>query len=321
MPRGISGRIAVTRNAFLISGGYDEKYETHSPDDKDFNMRLRRLGYCAQEVDPKFLLALNHNDKIRFKEYPDVRDTVASPICQIARVVNSGSTGCGTVFRNFDPTPISVQPIPTRIFGIGMHKTATTSLHAALTLLGFKSGHWENAHWAKAVWVEMNHLGKSAALERFYAVSDTPIPQLYRELDYAYPNSKFILTIRDEREWLDSARRHFDPRYNSFAKVWDEDPFTHRMHRHIYGTQKFDEVAFLAAYRKHNAAVLDYFKNRPGDLVVMNMSQKAGWKELCGFLGVPVPRFPYPTALTTMAMGMTCGPDGNPYSQDPHPYS
>ena len=66
MPRGVSGRIVVSRNTFLTSGGYDEKYEKHSPDDKDFNLRLRRLGYCAQEIDARFLLGTTHNDKIRF---------------------------------------------------------------------------------------------------------------------------------------------------------------------------------------------------------------------------------------------------------------
>jgi len=69
LSRGISGRIAVTRQAFLKAGGYDEKYQTWSPDDKDFNARLRRLGYAGLEIDPQFLLAVNHNDKMRFREY------------------------------------------------------------------------------------------------------------------------------------------------------------------------------------------------------------------------------------------------------------
>jgi len=48
MPRGVNGRIAVTRTQFLLSGGYDEQYDTWSPDDKDFNARLRRLGFPAR---------------------------------------------------------------------------------------------------------------------------------------------------------------------------------------------------------------------------------------------------------------------------------
>src|SRR5208283_630084 len=40
MTRGISGRIGVTSSAFYKVGGYDEKFEEWSPDDKDFNLRL-----------------------------------------------------------------------------------------------------------------------------------------------------------------------------------------------------------------------------------------------------------------------------------------
>jgi sulfotransferase family protein len=296
MARGINGRIAVTRNAFLITGGYDEKYETHSPDDKDFNLRLRRLGFCAHEIDGRYLQALNHNDKMRFREYPHLKGAEPESISQIARVANDGRAGCGTVYRNFDLEPITIEPLPTRIFGIGMHKTATRSLNSALRTLGFKSGHWENAHWAKAVWNEMRNLGKSQTLEHFYAVSDTPIPQLFRELDNGYPNSKFVLTIRDEADWLASVRMHFDSRYNPFAGGWANDPFTNRIHRYIYGREDFDEATFLAAYRKHNAEVLEYFSDRRGDLLVMDMSKGAGWQELAPFLRTPAPNLDYPTA-------------------------
>jgi hypothetical protein len=297
MPRGVSGRIAVSRNAFLISGGYDEKYEKHSPDDRDFNVRLRRLGYCAQEVDGGFLSCIPHTDKLRYREYPDAPDAVYQ-ICQISRVVNNGNIGCGAVFRNFDAVPIILSRIPTRIFGIGMHKTATTSLHNAFEILGFKSGHWENAHWAKAVWTEMSHIGKSLHLERFYALSDIPVSQLYRELDQAYPNSKFILTVRDEEDWLHSVKNHFDGDVNLFQKVWDKDPFTNKMHSQIYGRKKFDAAVFLSAYRRHNADVMDYFKGRPDDLLIMDMSKKQGWKELCLFLNAAIPSQGYPMKNT-----------------------
>ena len=72
-------------------------------------------------------------------------------------------------------------------------------------------------------------------LERFYAASDLPIPQLFLKLDSAYPGSKFILTIRDEGRWLESVKRHFDKQSNEFAKGWEADPFTNRLHRLIYG--------------------------------------------------------------------------------------
>lgn len=297
--RGISGRIAVTSNAFLLAGGYDEKFENWGPDDKDFNIRLQRLGYAPVEIDPKFLDAMSHNDKMRFKEYPHAAATKShyhhfkkEDSCDA--IANFGQVGCGVVFRNFDSDPISVAPIPTRIFGIGMHKTATTSLYLALRELGFDSAHWLSAKWAKTIWREMTSAGKSLTLEQHYAMSDLPFSLLMRRLDEAYPGSKFILTMLSEEAWIKAVELHWDPSHNPYRGGWDSDPFTNRVHSILYGRPDFDRETMLARYRHHNMDVLAYFAGRPDDLLVMNMSEGAGWKELCRFLGKPIPGGPYP---------------------------
>jgi hypothetical protein len=298
LPRGISGRIAVSKTAFLLAGGYDEKYHTHSPDDKDFNYRLSLLGFEGREIDARYLQAILHTDKLRYREYPHAaqaagEDFAVQPVSPIA---NAGNVGCGTVWRNFSPEPISIRPIPTRIFGIGMHKTATTSLHTALTMLGFKSGHWERAPWAKAIWREMRQFGNSPTLEKFYALCDLPIPLLFRELDRGYPGAKFILTVRDEWNWLTSVRKHWSLHHNKYRCQWDDDVFSHRVHNLLYGRTDFDPSTMLERYRRHNAEVLAYFSHRPSDLLVMDMEKGSKWKELCSFLNVPMPQDQYPVA-------------------------
>ena len=300
MRRGISGRIAVTSHAFLAAGGYDELFSTWSPDDKDFNVRLRRIGFQAQEIDPRYLNAISHNDKMRFREYPhlDMDGSVVAedfhlPGREHVRIANAGNIGLGVVYKNFGSEPIEVLPIPTRIFGIGMQKTATTSLNHALLKLGYDSAHWKSAHWAKALWDEMKEDGRSTTLEKHYALCDLPIPILFRELDAAYPGSKFILTLRNEDEWIESVRTHWSNK-NPWRAQWDHDPFTHTIHREVYGRVKFDAEIMRERYRRHNAEVLEHFKDRPRDLLVMNMSAGAGWYELCGFLRKPIPNVPYP---------------------------
>jgi hypothetical protein len=297
LARGISGRIAVTREAFFLSGGYDQKYRTYSPDDKDFNARLRRLGFDGREIDPKYLLAILHNDKMRFRDYPEAASTKSCVDFHVEdglSVANEGLIGCGLVFKNFSREPVYVSPVPTRVFGIGMHKTATTSLHHALTTLGIKCAHWPSAHWAKSVWREMNELGRSPSLEKNYAATDLPMSLLFRRLDGSYPGSKFILTLREERKWLESVRKHWSSETNEFRAAWDTDPFSHRVHQILYGRIDFHPETFLNRYRKHNADVLEHFKDRPSDLLVMDMDAGAGWKELCGFLNLPTPSVPYP---------------------------
>src|SRR6202789_1827970 len=214
-------------------------------------------------------------------------------------VGNYGRFGVGTVYPNFDPGPIALEPLPTRIFGIGMHKTATTSLHHAFKILGFDSAHWKSAHWAKAIWEEMSAWGRSLTLEKHYAMCDMPFPLLYEKLDGAYPGSKFVLTVRNEERWLQSVRNHWSREHNKFRVAWDTDPFSHRVHKLLYGTKEFDADVMLSRYRRHNAEVLEYFKNRPQDLLGMDIDHQAGWSELCAFLDKPIPSVAYPRAFVT----------------------
>jgi hypothetical protein len=179
-----------------------------------------------------------------------------------------------------------------------MHKTATTSLDKAFQILGFDSLHWGKGE-APAIWDEMNSMGQSKTLERFYAACDLPIPILYKALDKAYPNSKFVLTVRDEHKWLASVERLWSREYNPTRWMWDVYPISNTLHHALYGRIDFNAETMLARYRKHNAEVLEYFKDRPSDLLVMDMESGAGWKELCAFIDIDQPACPYPWEYST----------------------
>jgi hypothetical protein len=304
--RGLSGRIAVTASAFRKVTGYDEKYNTWGPDDKDFNLRLQKLGLTPIEVDADFLHGVPHNDRMRFREYPDIphkngEDDFCIDKSTVACIApNTSGYGCGVVYKNFVfSDPIIIPPLPNKIFGIGMHKTATTSLHHALEILGFDSWHWSSAHAAKSIWREMNNDGTSPTVDKYDALSDLPIPLLYRQLDKAYPGSKFILTTRDEMFWADSVMRHFSNR-NPFREAWSKDPFSNRIHQALYGRQDFDARVFIDRYRRHNQEVRHYFRDRPDDLLVMEMGLEgchpAGWEALCKFIDASRPMMNYPSA-------------------------
>ena len=304
MKRGVSGRIAMTAKAFLLTGGYDERYSDWGPDDKDMTTRLNRLGFLPIEIPRQYLDAVHHSDKKRFQEYPHARPAEGASSHQFypghdCSIANFGHYGCGTVFRNFDfSNPIKLRPLPTRIFGIGMQKTATTSLDAALKILGFDSAHWLDGRWAVAILREMRAKGRSETLERHYALCDLPIAILFKELDRAYPGSKFILTVRDEVDWLVSARDHWSYEHNTHRPDWDKWPSAHVIHRATYGQTQFDAEVFLARYRRHNAEVKEYFRNRPDDLLEMQMTKGAGWRELCPFVERPIPNESYPRAYS-----------------------
>lgn len=148
-----------------------------------------------------------------------------------------------------------------------MNKTGTSSLATALSILGFKCMHW--ARKIKVVARENNAAGRRPLYpldEEYAAFCDSPINYMFRELDAAYPGSKFILTVRDLRPWVVS-------RIAQFGGTPDE----HR--RKLAG---------------HHNAVMEHFEKRKHDLLVYDLCGGAGWAPLCDFLGVPVPRRRFP---------------------------
>ena len=297
-PRGVTGRIAVTAATFTLLGGYDEAFATWGPEDIDFTMRLQRTGYRNRAIDERYLNAIKHSDRLRFREYryaqPNYDIPESLPIPR-SSVVNHGRYGLGVVYRNFSPEPMELPAVPTRIFGIGMHRTGTLSLHAALTILGYQSTHWSSARRARQFYEDMTSIGSSPIVDWSYAFSDLPVSILYHELDMAYPGSKFILTTRDDLGWLDSVRRHW---LSSDRQEWAKDGFSDQLHEIVYGCTEFDADIFLARYRRHNVEAVEYFSHRPQDLLVMNMSDGAGWHELCGFLRRWIPKVDYPKTHT-----------------------
>jgi len=298
--RGYAGRLAIRTQDFIKMGGYDETFATWRGEDIDIVQRMLRIGFRMGFIPNSFLSVIPHGSDLRFKEYRHAKvferayefKVIAN---RTETVVNYGNWGCGTVYRNFDSSPIVLGPLPTRVLGIGMHKTGTTSLHHAFQTLGLDSWHWKSNREAIRIWNEMNGQGRSPLLEHSYALCDNPIPMLYEKLDKAYPGSKFILTMLDESAWIKAVECLWDPNRNPNYD-WDRQPFSHRIHEALYGTRYFTPCVMLARYHDHNRDVMEYFKDRPHDLLVMNMSKGAGWPELCGFLGKPIPSIPYPHA-------------------------
>ncbi|WP_299350755.1 sulfotransferase family protein [uncultured Shimia sp.] len=168
-----------------------------------------------------------------------------------------------------------------KIFGIGFQKTATTTLCTAFRLLGYKM---EGGSKHLIPSLRRGDLAPTFEVaDRNEAFDDNPWPLIYPELDARYPGSKFILTVRDEKEWLQSVVNHLG---------FGPDP----MQKLVYGVGfpvGFEDV-FIERYRRHNREVQAYFADRPKDLLVVDFCAGAGWEELCTFLQRDIPDEPFP---------------------------
>ncbi len=183
-----------------------------------------------------------------------------------------------------------------KIFGIGLSKTGTTSLAHALEILGYKTRDYPGLeHYSAGDLTSID----AGMLEAHDALTDTPIPSFYRELDARYPGAKFILTVRDAEGWLKSCKKQFTEKLAA-----KQNEAHNQLFMALYGCTVFDEQKFLAGYEKFVSGVLEYFKNRPQDLLVINVVAGEGWEKLCPFLGKPVPEIPFPKANVTQITWM-----------------
>jgi len=172
---------------------------------------------------------------------------------------------------------------PHKIFGIGMERTGTATLIRALSILGISALH--RAPYVLGVIETEKKLGVRPLLTLGYqAYADHPIPELYQELDGYYPKAKFIATFRDFDSWFKSKLSYY---------AWDK-----KMVEGVAGISpervKQSRKTCLPMHTNHYNTVKSYFKDRPDDLLTIDFTRGEGWKELCGFLNIEVPKVDFP---------------------------
>ena len=187
-----------------------------------------------------------------------------------------------------------------KIIGVGMSKTGTKTLGACLDLLGFTPRCSFREDLKQLVWsgrslnpisnfpysYDPDDLGLRDDVEEeirkvaapFRSFEDSPWYLLFRQLDQAFPGSKFILTLRkDSRTRAESNWRHCA-----------------RLGRCAGAPDPAFVASDIQAYERHNDAVRRYFAARPEQLLVVCWESGDGWARLCEFLGVSVPDAPFP---------------------------
>lgn len=176
-----------------------------------------------------------------------------------------------------------------KIFGIGWAKTGTTTLGKCFEILGY------NHQTQKLDLVKDIETGDLSRIMALASNKDTfedwPWIILYKELDNAFPGSKFILTRRDPEKWVKS----YQNMLNSQGEAAEE---LNKIRRILYGLPfpHVTEAQLIERYNKHNADVQDYFRDRPGILFVTDWSKSDGWGPLCKFLEKEIPSKPFPHA-------------------------
>jgi GR25 family glycosyltransferase involved in LPS biosynthesis len=265
----LSGYVLTPRGAARLLAALPIK----GPVDQWVNQQFRRLQVFAAS-EPLIGQAKQIESDNSYSIIPVLRTARGS---RHKALVRSHGTG-----PDHEAPELSIEaPRKLPVFGIGLNKTGTTSLHEALTLLGYRSCHWQSDDFSSQV----SALIDEGSPLPFEALTDVAsVVERFKDLDRLYPTAVFILTTRELDDWLKSRVRHVALNRADVAAG---------AARHSWTT--IDLATWRTERLMHHEAVFTHFKDRPDKLLVMDICGGDGWERLCGFLNCPIPSVPFPS--------------------------
>jgi hypothetical protein len=163
-----------------------------------------------------------------------------------------------------------------KIFIIGLPRTGTTSICAALLELGFTVAHTAYTQ---------------TTFEKAQVIADTPAFADFKCLDKYYPNSKFIYLTRNTEKWLPSIKQLLQRMYVNVSR--DDGGFNtiiKRCYQKTFSPFVLENIEcdeFLAnAYLIHSNEVFQYFSHKPNDLLTIDISEVESYQNLLTFLSL-----------------------------------
>lgn len=196
-----------------------------------------------------------------------------------------------------------------KIFCIGRNKTGTTSLKQTFKDLGFKVGNQRRAELLLRSFVQGDYKPIVEYCVSAQVFQDFPFsfPPTFEILDKAYPGSKFILSVRDSPEQWYNSLVSFHSKVFGNGKIptkndlmaaeyvwkgwaWECFSFNYR----TSDNDPYNKDLLIEHYNKYNAQVIDYFKGRPSDLIVINVAEPKAYCRLMTFLEIRSPFSDFP---------------------------
>ena len=172
---------------------------------------------------------------------------------------------------------------PVKVFQIGFSKCGTVTLATFFSKSGIRTIHHDGGYLALSMYQNyLNHqelLAQQYQHYNFYTdmehmSNDPPLNiglLMFKELDQQYPGSKFILNTRDKQAWLKSRSLHPLNEFDSTTLLQINAKILHKTEQEVLAkwSKERDE---------HHKAVIEYFKDRPNDLIVFDIDNDSPQK-------------------------------------------
>ena len=167
-----------------------------------------------------------------------------------------------------------------KILGVGLPRTGTRSLCAALGDLGFVVDRDAPAA------IDVRKLRTLESFRLFDHLEATVEPVFWREIHHLY-QPKLILTTRDPASWWRSAHKHH---YDALRTKGEKDvPMKAGLH---FGTAEPNEYIWRKRMKEHAEHV--QLTCLADGIPLLTMDVRQGWLPLCEFLDVPIPATSFP---------------------------
>jgi len=188
-----------------------------------------------------------------------------------------------------------------KVFGIGFNKTGTSSLSQIFVNNNFKVAPQNPFEYNLESYFYKNYSTFTEMIKNDYyhytLFQDVPFsfPNFYKFLDQEFPNSKFILTIRDnEDEWYQSLIRFYKKIFVNFNQPEIISGYIYqgilfKILTEVYNTPKthpYDETSLKNAYKNHIKEVTQYFSEKD-NLLIVNLKDPNIISKLETFLDTP----------------------------------
>ncbi|CAE6941496.1 unnamed protein product [Symbiodinium natans] len=205
-----------------------------------------------------------------------------------------------------------------QVLDVGPPRTGTQTLKAALEVYGFRALHTSYNYTARLPWCEYLFGGGALepalrTLDGYDTAMDEPFHLVYKEVMEAFPESKFLLPVKDPDEWYDNvlaagqdlnmdleeaaATHEMSSGFDYLAAMTLRIPSMRTCSGCInWGcdflnvTGKPNRERCVASYRAHIEAVQATIPSHR--LLLFHFSD--GWAALSHFLGQPIPDRPFP---------------------------
>lgn len=205
-----------------------------------------------------------------------------------------------------------------KVFGIGAHKTGTTTLATVFELCGLTPGDQDRGELTSHSARRGRYQKLIEYVQSAEAFQDSPFAEgsIYAALDAIFPDSKFILTVRDSNDWFRSMFEFTAKRYGIAPgepitrEHLEADSYlfpTYGLEAHcstyltrlpdyaavpaqpaeVMWDKLYDKDHYVAVYERRNAAIRDHFKHRPHQLLEIDLTKETTIDRIAAFLDLP----------------------------------